>query len=94
MAVLALGKESKLAAKDLVAATNNNTDHRPTTTATAGVHCNATALRARAGANNRTSWQLQSATNFDANNDQAGFAHVRLPPPAQAAQAFSAEPGQ
>ena len=31
LAVLEIGKESKLAAKDLAAATDNNPDHRPTT---------------------------------------------------------------
>ena len=30
LAVLEIGKESKLAAKDLAAATDNNPDHRPT----------------------------------------------------------------
>ena len=54
LAVLGIGKESKLAAKDLAAATDNNPDHRPTKAAIVAARCRGRAARARARANNRT----------------------------------------
>ena len=54
LAVLEIGKESKLAAKDPAAATVNNPDHRPTKAAMVAARCRRRAVRARARANNRT----------------------------------------
>ena len=54
LAVLEIGRESKLAAKDLAAATGNNPDHRPTTAAMVAARYRGRAVRARARANNRT----------------------------------------
>ena len=48
------GKDSKLAEKDLAAATDNNPDHRPTKAAIAAARCRRRAVRIRARANHRT----------------------------------------
>ena len=78
LTVLEIGKESKLAAKDLAASTANNPDHRPTKAAMVAC-CRGWAVRACASQqpDEVGSFSAPASTNLDAENDQAA---PRRPP--------------